>query len=72
MCAPIIPCICYSPVHTIPNAAQDAFIYLKERFQVEQILQSIQNENMTVFFGVPTMYSMIIHFSEINKFRISL
>ncbi|WP_078427728.1 long-chain-fatty-acid--CoA ligase [Alkalihalobacterium alkalinitrilicum] len=48
--------------------AQGATIYLKERFQVEQVLQTIDNENITVFFGVPTMYSMIIHSPEVKNY----
>jgi long-chain acyl-CoA synthetase len=47
---------------------QGATVYLKERFSVDQVLKTIHQDKITVFFGVPTMFSMIIQSKDLNEY----
>jgi long-chain acyl-CoA synthetase len=42
-------------------------IYLEERFIPQVILERIANEKITIFLGVPTMYTMFVNLPQINE-----
>lgn len=42
-------------------------IYLEERFIPNVILEKIANEKITIFLGVPTMYTMFVNLPQINE-----
>ncbi|WP_042456864.1 class I adenylate-forming enzyme family protein [Neobacillus dielmonensis] len=46
-------------------------IYLEERFIPDVILQRIAENRITVFLGVPTMYTMFVHSPRIKEFDFS-
>lgn len=46
-----------------------ATIYLEERFIPDAILQRLSDNNITVFFGVPTMYTMFVHSPKIKELQ---
>lgn len=46
-------------------------IYLEERFIPEKILQLIADEKITVFLGVPTMYTMFLSLPQIHELDFS-
>ena len=46
-------------------------IYLEERFIPDVILQRMAEERITVFFGVPTMYTMFVHSPRIKELDFS-
>jgi long-chain acyl-CoA synthetase len=48
-----------------------AEIVLHTRFDVEAVVKDLANKKITVFPGVPTMYTAIIHFPAIKDFDLS-
>jgi long-chain acyl-CoA synthetase len=48
-----------------------ATIYLEERFIPDLILQKLADHNITVFLGVPTMYTMFVHSPKLNELNFS-
>ncbi|WP_462413410.1 long-chain-fatty-acid--CoA ligase [Neobacillus sp. Marseille-QA0830] len=46
-------------------------IYLEERFIPDVILQRIAENKISVFLGVPTMYTMFVHSPRIKEFNFS-
>ncbi len=48
--------------------AVGAQVVLLPRFHVEDVMKAIQNERVTVFCGVPTMYIAIIHSPKLNDY----
>lgn len=46
-------------------------IYLEERFIPNVILERIANEKITIFLGVPTMYTMFVNLPQINELDFS-
>jgi long-chain acyl-CoA synthetase len=42
-------------------------IYLEERFIPDAILQKLADEKISVFLGVPTMYTMFVHSTQISE-----
>ncbi|PLT35616.1 long-chain fatty acid--CoA ligase [Bacillus sp. V5-8f] len=46
-------------------------IYLEERFIPNMILERIANEKITIFLGVPTMYTMFVNLPQINELDFS-
>lgn len=49
---------------------QGATIYLEERFEPKSILQSMEKNQITVYFGVPTMYTMFVNLPEIKEYKL--
>jgi long-chain acyl-CoA synthetase len=49
---------------------QGATIYLEERFETASVLKSMEENQITVYFGVPTMYTMFVHFPEISAYNL--
>ena len=45
-------------------------IVLLPRFEVEAVMEAIQEERVTSFCGVPTMYVAVINHPEVAKFRL--
>jgi long-chain acyl-CoA synthetase len=45
-------------------------IVLLPRFEVESVMKTIQEEKITSFCGVPTMYIAVIHHPEAKKFKL--
>jgi long-chain acyl-CoA synthetase len=68
--------ICYLPLfhcfgqNFIMNAALDAgaTLVLHERFQVEEILNSIKSHRISMFFGVPPVYQRLLAESDIEQY----
>jgi long-chain acyl-CoA synthetase len=58
------------------TAAMNAPLYaggsmvLLPRFEVEAVMKAIQEERVTSFCGVPTMYIAVIHHPEARKFKL--
>ena len=58
------------------TAAMNAPLYagssmvILPRFEVEAVLEAIQNERVTSFCGVPTMYIAVIHHPDVKKFSL--
>ncbi len=58
------------------TAAMNAPLYaggslvLLPRFEVEAVMKTIQEEKITSFCGVPTMYIAVIHHPEAKKFKL--
>ncbi len=50
---------------------QGCTIYLEERFLPDPILQKLADEKITVFLGVPTMYTMFINLPKIYELDFS-
>jgi long-chain acyl-CoA synthetase len=48
-----------------------ATIYLEERFIPDLILQKLADHSITVFLGVPTMYTMFVHSPKLKELTIS-
>ena len=67
--------ICYLPLfhcfgqNFIMNASINAgaTLVLHERFQPDEILDSIKTNNVTMFFGVPTVYSRLLGLPDIEE-----
>ncbi len=47
-----------------------ASIVLLPRFQVDEVMETIQKERVTSFCGVPTMYIAVINHPDVAKFRL--
>jgi long-chain acyl-CoA synthetase len=68
--------ICYLPLfhcfgqNFIMNAALDAgaTLVLHERFQVDEILESIKTHRVTMFFGVPPVYQRLLTVPGIEEY----
>ncbi|OLO26623.1 hypothetical protein BTR23_22645 [Alkalihalophilus pseudofirmus] len=45
---------------------QGATTYIEERFTPNQVLESIEKNKITIFFGVPTMFNILIHSEKIK------
>jgi long-chain acyl-CoA synthetase len=58
------------------TAAMNAPLYaggsmvLLPRFEVKAVMKTIQEERVTSFCGVPTMYIAVIHHPEVRKFKL--
>lgn len=46
-------------------------VVLLPRFTPDTVLKAFQEENITIFCGVPTMYWAILHYPEKNKFDLA-
>lgn len=46
---------------------QGATIYLEERFKPEPILEKLERNQITVFYGVPTMFTMFVNSADVEK-----
>lgn len=44
--------------------------YLMQRWNTQEVLETIQNERITVFVGVPTMYSYILAHPDIDAYNL--
>jgi len=68
--------ICYLPLfhcfgqNFIMNAAIDggATLVLHERFHPEEILESLKSDRITMFFGVPPVYSRLLTVPKIDEY----
>jgi long-chain acyl-CoA synthetase len=68
--------ICYLPLfhcfgqNFIMNPALDAgaTLVLHERFQVEEILESVKTHRISMFFGVPPVYQRLLSVPHIEKY----
>ncbi|MFE8699649.1 class I adenylate-forming enzyme family protein [Cytobacillus sp. FJAT-54145] len=48
-----------------------ATIYIEERFHPDAILEMIERERITVFSGVPTMFTLFVHSPRLKEFDYS-
>jgi long-chain acyl-CoA synthetase len=51
--------------------ASGTSLILQPRFHPGDVLNAIQNEKITVFLGVPSMYQLITNFPSVEKFEVS-
>lgn len=46
--------------------------YLLARFEPEKVLSTLQNEKITFFLGVPTMYTLLLNHPKVETYQFSL
>lgn len=56
-------------LHSAINSV--ATIVVLPRFDMKELLDSIQKYKLNVFHGVPTIYSMLVNYSELSRYNLS-
>lgn len=67
--APLFHCAA-SHVFSIPVIYAGGTIVIEEAFSPEQALTTMEQERITIFFGVPAMYSILLNTSKIKQIEL--
>ncbi|NME04976.1 long-chain fatty acid--CoA ligase [Psychrobacillus sp. BL-248-WT-3] len=67
--APLFHCAA-SHVFSIPVIYAGGTIVIEEAFSPEQALTTMEQEKITIFFGVPAMYSILLNTSKIKQIEL--
>ncbi|QUG40724.1 long-chain-fatty-acid--CoA ligase [Psychrobacillus sp. INOP01] len=68
--APLFHCAA-SHVFSIPVIYAGGTVVIEEGFSPEQTMQTLEQEKITVFFGVPAMYSILLNSSKMETLDLS-
>lgn len=68
--APLFHCAA-SHVFSIPVIYAGGTVVIEEGFSPEQTMDTLEQERITVFFGVPAMYSILLNSSKMETLRLS-
>ncbi len=68
--APLFHCAA-SHVFSIPVIYAGGTVVIEEGFSPEQTMDTLEQEKITVFFGVPAMYSILLNSSKMETLRLS-
>lgn len=68
--APLFHCAA-SHVFSIPVIYAGGTVVIEEGFSPEQTMDTLEKERITVFFGVPAMYSILLNSSKMEKLKLS-
>ncbi|WP_368505319.1 class I adenylate-forming enzyme family protein [Alkalihalophilus sp. As8PL] len=68
--APLFHCAA-SNVFSLPVIYAGGTIIIEEAFSPEQTLQTMEEENVTIFFGVPAMYSILLNTPKMSTLDLS-
>lgn len=60
-----------SHVFSIPVIYAGGAIIIEEAFSPEQTLNTMENDNVTIFFGVPAMYSILLNTPKMADLQLS-
>jgi fatty-acyl-CoA synthase len=58
-------------IFTTPTIHRGGTIYIEKKFDAEDILKVIENEQITTMFGAPTMFQMMMHAGNFDKSDLS-
>ena len=64
--APLFHCAA-SHVFTVPTVYAGGSVIIEEGFSPEQTLQTMEKKQVTIFFGVPAMYNILLTNPKINQ-----
>lgn len=67
--APLFHCAA-SHVFSIPVIYRGGTIIIEEQFSPEQAMNTMEQEKVTIFFGVPAMYNMLLNTSKMGSLRL--
>ncbi|MDV2686083.1 long-chain fatty acid--CoA ligase [Alkalihalophilus lindianensis] len=68
--APLFHCAA-SNVFSLPVIYAGGTVIIEEAFSPEQTLQTMEEENVTIFFGVPAMYSILLNTPKMSTLDLS-
>lgn len=68
--APLFHCAA-SHVFSIPVIYAGGTVVIEEGFSPEQTMDTLEKERITVFFGVPAMYSILLNSSKMETLKLS-
>ncbi|AQQ53979.1 class I adenylate-forming enzyme family protein [Planococcus lenghuensis] len=68
--APLFHCAA-SHVFSIPLIYQGGTVVIEEGFAAEKNLKTMEEEKITIFFGVPAMYSVLLNTPQLEKTDLS-
>lgn len=68
--APLFHCAA-SHVFSIPVIYAGGTVVIEEGFSPDQTMDTLEKEKITVFFGVPTMYSILLNSSKMETLKLS-
>ncbi|SDM41085.1 long-chain acyl-CoA synthetase [Psychrobacillus sp. OK028] len=68
--APLFHCAA-SHVFSIPVIYAGGTVVIEEGFSPEQTMDTLEQEKITVFFGVPAMYSILLNSPKMESLRLS-
>lgn len=68
--APLFHCAA-SHVFSIPVIYAGGMVVIEEGFSPEQTMDTLEQEKITVFFGVPAMYSILLNSPKMESLRLS-
>lgn len=56
---------------TVPTILRGGTVVIEEAFSPEQTLDTMEKQNVTIFFGVPAMYSILLNTPKMRKTDLS-
>ncbi|WP_416827837.1 class I adenylate-forming enzyme family protein [Ectobacillus polymachus] len=56
---------------TVPTILRGGTVVIEEAFSPEQTLDTMEKQNVTIFFGVPAMYSILLNTPKMRKMDLS-